>query len=104
MSERRAPLPQGRIGTLGAILWTLPFAVMFAMVAHLDRTSSSAINAHLVREVPHTHFAAKDQGPPPGGGGLVDPTNQNSVDQAMTAHHEHSPPPQPTIIPTGRPF
>jgi len=46
----------------------------------------------------------KDQGPPPGGGGLVDPTNQNSVDQAMTAHHEHSPPPQPTIIPTGRPF
>ncbi len=67
MSDAPGPLPQGRLGTLGAILWTLPFAVMFAMVAHLDRTSSSAVDSHLVREAPRSEFAAKDQRPPPVG-------------------------------------
>jgi hypothetical protein len=39
----------------------------------------------------------------PPGGGLIDPTNQNTIDQAMNAHME-SPPPRPTVIPTGAHF
>ena len=46
----------------------------------------------------------QQNGPPPGGGGLVDPTNQNSIDQAMSAHTEHTPAPMPTIIPSGHHF
>jgi FecR protein len=37
------------------------------------------------------------------GGGLIDPTNQDAIDQAMNAHME-PPPPRPTVIPTGDRF
>jgi hypothetical protein len=39
----------------------------------------------------------------PPGGGLIDPTNQDTIDQAMNARME-SPPPRPTVIPSGAHF
>jgi len=39
----------------------------------------------------------------PPSGGLIDPTNQDSIDQAMNAHMESPPPPRPTIPPGDRP-
>ncbi|HZR78100.1 MAG TPA: hypothetical protein VFA58_02780, partial [Chthoniobacterales bacterium] len=40
----------------------------------------------------------------PPSGGLIDPTNQDAVDQAMNAHMEPSPPPRPTVIPSDARF
>jgi FecR protein len=40
----------------------------------------------------------------PPSGGLIDPTSQDVIDQAMNAHMEPSPPPRPTIIPSGARF
>ena len=40
----------------------------------------------------------------PPGGGLIDPTSQDAISQAMSAHMETPPAPRPTIIPTGRKF
>ena len=39
----------------------------------------------------------------PPGGGLIDPTSQDVIDQAMNAHME-PPPPRPTAIPSGAKF
>ena len=39
----------------------------------------------------------------PPSGGLIDPTNQDSIDQAMNAHME-SPPPRPSVIPSDARF
>ena len=39
---------------------------------------------------------------PQDGGGRIDPTNQDAIDQAMNAHMEPRPEPRPTIIPGGR--
>ena len=44
----------------------------------------------------------KQQTSPPSGG-LIDPTNQDTIDQAMNAHMESPPPPRPTIPPGDRP-
>jgi hypothetical protein len=40
----------------------------------------------------------------PPSGGLIDPTNQDVIDQAMNAHMKSPPPPRPTVIPSGTRF
>jgi FecR protein len=48
----------------------------------------------------------RNQETTPPSGGLIDPTNQDTISQAMSAHIEESPPPvlKPTPFPTGRKF
>jgi len=79
----------------------------------LDIDISKLLNGKLVKgfkgQLPElnlilTDIKNQENGPPPGGGGLVDPTNQNAIDQAMSAHKEPSPPPQPTILPSRKGF
>jgi hypothetical protein len=41
---------------------------------------------------------------PPDGGGRIDPTNQDAIDQAMNAHMESPPAPRPTVIPSSAHF
>jgi hypothetical protein len=41
---------------------------------------------------------------PPDGGGRIDPTDQDAIDQAMNAHMEPRPEPRPTVIPSGAHF
>ena len=40
----------------------------------------------------------------PPSGGLIDPTNLDKIDRAISAHVETSPPPRPTVIPTTERF
>jgi len=48
----------------------------------------------------------RNQETAPPSGGLIDPTSQDTIDQAMSSHLQQSPPPapRPTPFPTGRKF
>ena len=46
----------------------------------------------------------RNQETTPPSGGLVDPTNQDTISQAMSAHMETPPPMRPTPFPTSRKF
>src|SRR5882762_71027 len=68
---------------------------------------SKLLNGKLVkgfnRPLPELNIILADienQHNEPPSGGLIDPTNQDVIDQAMNAHME-SPPPRPTVIPSG---
>jgi len=69
---------------------------------------SKLLNGKLVkgfnRPLPELNIILADienQHNEPPSGGLIDPTNQDVIDQAMNAHMESPPPPRPTVIPSG---
>src|SRR5437879_2873277 len=72
---------------------------------------SKLLNGKLVkgfnRPLPELNIILADienqQNQPPSGG-LIDPTNQDVIDQAMNAHMKSPPPPRPTVIPSGARF
>ena len=71
---------------------------------------SKLLNGKLVkgfnRPLPELNIILADienQHNEPPSGGLIDPTNQDVIDQAMNARME-SPPPRPTVIPSGAHF
>ncbi|HEX4638575.1 MAG TPA: FecR domain-containing protein [Chthoniobacterales bacterium] len=77
----------------------------------LDIDISKVLNGKLVKgfkgELPEYNLILTDienQKTSPPGGGLIDPTNQDTIDRAMSAHMEPNPMPRPTIIPTARSF
>ena len=59
----RAPAPstQGRIGPLGAAVWSLAFAALFGMVAHLDHAAPPLTALVLPREAPRNVLADREQ-------------------------------------------
>ena len=70
---------------------------------------SKLLNGKLVRgfkgQLPELDIILADiETSPPDGGGRIDPTNQDAIDQAMNAHMEPPPVPRPTIIPSGAHF
>jgi len=72
---------------------------------------SKLLNGKLVkgfnRPLPELNIILADienQHNEPPSGGLIDPTNQDVIDQAMNAHMESPPPPRPTVIPSGARF
>lgn len=54
--------------------------------------------------LPELNIILADIEIPPPDGGLVDPTNQDAIDQAMNAHMEPRPEPRPTVIPSDARF
>ena len=70
---------------------------------------SKLLNGKLVKgfkgQLPELDIILADiETSPPDGGGRIDPTNQDAIDQAMNAHMEPPPVPRPTIIPSGARF
>ena len=54
--------------------------------------------------LPELNIILTDIENPPPNSGLIDPTNQDAIDQAMNAHMETRPEPRPTVIPSDAHF
>ena len=54
--------------------------------------------------LPELNIILTDIENPPPNSGLIDPTNQDAIDQAMNAHMEMRPEPRPTVIPSDAHF
>jgi len=85
-----------------------PHPTHYPQVLNID--ISKLLNGKLVKgfttPLPELNIILADienQQTSPPGSGLIDPTNQNTIDQAMNAHMQ-SPPPRPTIIPSAARF
>jgi quercetin dioxygenase-like cupin family protein len=90
-----------------------PHPTHYPKVLNID--ISKLLNGKLVKgfkgPLPELNIILADienQQTSPPGGGLIDPTNQDTIDQAMNAHMQSSPPPppppRPTIIPSSARF
>ncbi len=89
-----------------------PHPTHYPKVLNID--ISKLLNGKLVKgfkgPLPELNIILADienQQTSPPGGGLIDPTNQDTIDQAMNAHMQSPPPPpppRPTVIPSARRF